>query len=26
MAQPNTYATVVFDKPVDRWAIVRKRL
>ena len=26
MAQPNTYPTVVFDKPVDRWAIVRKRL
>lgn len=26
MAQPNTTATIVFDKPLQTWAILRKRL
>ncbi|MEW6527930.1 MAG: peptidase U32 family protein [Spirochaetota bacterium] len=26
MAQPNTIATIIFDKPLRQWAILRKRL
>ncbi|HPP48705.1 MAG TPA: peptidase U32 family protein [Spirochaetota bacterium] len=26
MAQPNTIATIIFDKPLGQWAILRKRL
>ncbi len=26
MAQPNTIATIIFDKPLSQWAILRKRL